>query len=126
MKKLLILISILCFSLTMGISQDKTITKEQIIQLSLTSPAAANILKAEYPELFENDPSQAEDLSKIDVWQKFTFILSSSSRVPLIERVPGGQYANKGFLLNRYWDWRIVIDDLGRPVLVPFKRTVKI
>jgi hypothetical protein len=102
------------------------LTDDQIRLLASTSAGAANILKEQFPHLFVADTREAEDLSKIDVWNKFTFILTKTQRIPLIERVPGGIYASKGFLVNDFWDWDVVRDDLNRPVLVPFKRTVRI
>jgi hypothetical protein len=123
MKKSLILILLFAFSFIQA--QEKALTKEKIMQLAETSAAASALLKVEYPHLFVTENRDAEDLTKIDVWNKFTWILSAKQRVPLIERVPGGIYAGKGFLLNDYWAWEIVRVAEG-PVLVPFKRTVKI
>lgn len=117
MKKTLILI--LLFAATWIAAQEKPLTKEQILQLSETSPAAKDLLKTIYPQLFERPPATFEsaiDLSNLAIRNRQLF-LANNKFLGSINQSPFYTFTYKGILVDNAFVPSIQVIN-GRHIIV--------
>ena len=86
-----------------------TVTADKIRAMAAKSPQVKEVLKEGFPECFEEDKS-------VNVLES-DFHFNGKLCVRL-----GGEYANKGFWLEKDYDWEIKTDAFGCLVLIPTKK----
>lgn len=103
----------------------KTTKKEALLEAAEVSEKAKEILKKEFPEVFESQ--MFFDVNKLLPGKRHIFSMESSLEAGFDDDEffairGGGIYKNKAFYLSDDCDWELRRDDWGSLCLVPTRR----
>jgi len=104
------------------------VTKGEILKAAKKSHAVKEALKELFPEVFDNkyfNLRKLEVLDNIEMGRIFTYESSKKAQfygLDFLSIRVDGNFAWKGFFLDKSYKWEIVTDDKGALILLPTKR----